>query len=70
MIAKAQSRFLTTLAAAAKLKVSRCRVLQLLRTGRLRAEKVGRDWVILPRALDAVRIRKNGRPFATEGRHP
>ena len=60
-------RFLTTRDAAAELGCSRCRVEQLILTKRLRAEKHGRDWVILPRALDAVRIRKNGRPPATKG---
>jgi len=67
MTTQTQSRFLTTRAAADELGCSRCRVEQLILTGRLRAEKHGRDWLILPRALDAVRKRKNGRPFANKG---
>jgi hypothetical protein len=37
-------------------------VLALIREGRLEAEKAGRDWLIDPRALRAVRTRKPGRP--------
>jgi excisionase family DNA binding protein len=53
---------LTTNGAADELGVSRARVLALIRTGRLKAEKMGRDWMIRRRDLAAVRDRKPGRP--------
>jgi excisionase family DNA binding protein len=55
---------LTTEEAAARLGVSRSRVLAMIRDGRLKAQKVGRDWVIDPSALETPEVvqRKPGRP--------
>ena len=55
-------KMLTTLEAAVELGVTPQRVRALIVAGRLKAEKVGRDWLIAPHALEAVRIRKSGRP--------
>jgi excisionase family DNA binding protein len=55
-------KLLTTLEAAAALGVTPQRVRVLIATGRLKAQKVGRDWLIAPPALEAVRERKSGRP--------
>jgi len=52
----------TTDKAALRLKISRRRVQALIKAGRLRAEKVGRDYLIKPADLAAVRVRKPGRP--------
>lgn len=51
---------LTTAQAAAQLGISRRRVSQLIAAGRLRAQRVGRDWLIATADLDAVRVRKPG----------
>jgi len=56
---------LTTQEVAARLGVSRSRVLALIRAGRLVAVKRGRDWQIAERALAAVADRKPGRPWKT-----
>ena len=53
---------LTTQEAASELGIKPARVRQLILAGRLVAEKHGRDWLINPDDLDAVRIRKPGRP--------
>jgi excisionase family DNA binding protein len=55
-------RLITTAEAGEILGVSSKRVVHLIHAGRLVAEKVGRDWLIDPRALKAVRKRKPGRP--------
>jgi excisionase family DNA binding protein len=57
-------RHLTTAQAARELGVSPSRVRQLVLAGRLRATKLGRDLLIDPRDLDAVRDRRPGRPAA------
>ncbi len=57
--------FFTTSTAADELGVSAGRVRAMIAAGRLRATLVGRDWLIEPKALDAVRDRKPGRPPAT-----
>lgn len=57
-------RLLSTSEAAAALGVSPRRVLQLIADGRLRAKRIGRDYVIEAKALRAVRDRPNGRPPA------
>lgn len=56
---------LTTLQAAAKLKCSRRRVLELIAAKRLKATRYGLMWMIDPADLAAVRDRKPGRPKAT-----
>lgn len=55
---------LSTAEAATKLHVSRNRVLAMIRDGRLKATKIGRDWVIEESDLQAPEIkdRKPGRP--------
>lgn len=55
---------LTTNEVAAKLGVSRRRVLALVAAGRLPAERVGNQFLILPADLAAVKERKPGRPSA------
>ena len=51
------SKMLTTAQAAAALKISRQRVLALIRAGRLPAQKIGRDWMIEPKDLELVKVR-------------
>lgn len=53
---------LTTTQAAAILKVSRPRVIALIRSERLRAVKFGNAWAIDERDLDSVKVRTNGYP--------
>jgi excisionase family DNA binding protein len=54
--------FFTTGTAAAELGVSAGRVRAMIAAGRLAATLAGRDWLIEPKALEAVRDRKPGRP--------
>jgi excisionase family DNA binding protein len=53
---------LTTTQAAAKLGVSRSWLRHLIRDGKLKAEKIGRDWLIEEFELDALGRGKIGRP--------
>lgn len=53
---------LTTTQAADALGVTPRRVVALIKTGRLKATKFGRDWLINPADLDALRQRPAGRP--------
>ena len=57
--------FFTTTTAAAELGVSAGRVRALIAAGRLQATLAGRDWLILPKALDLGRVLPNdeGRQF-------
>ena len=48
--------------AAEELGVTVARVRHLIAAGRLQAEKRGRDWWIEAADLEAVRVRKVGRP--------
>jgi len=57
--------YYTTEQAAKILCVSTRRVQAMITAGRLRAEKLGRDWIIPRAALKAVRERKPGRPRKT-----
>jgi excisionase family DNA binding protein len=57
---------INTAQAAARLGISRRRVLALITSGRLPAQKVGRDWLINPKDLDKVKERKPGRPKGTK----
>jgi len=50
-----------------ELGVHHSRIRQLIKVGRLPAQKVGRDWVILEPDLDLVRVRKPGRPKKQKG---
>ncbi len=56
--------FLSTDAAAAKLGVSRSRVIAMIRAGVLKATKFGRDWAIEEASLKEPRVvnRRPGRP--------
>ena len=53
---------MTTTEAAKKLCVTPRRVRALIASGRLRAERIGRDWHIMEADLDALGERKPGRP--------
>ncbi len=53
---------LTTVEAAEILGISRVRVFQLIKSGKLPAEKVGRDLFIKEKDLELVKERKAGRP--------
>jgi excisionase family DNA binding protein len=55
-------KVLTTSDAAKILGVNRSRVLQLIMRGKLRAEKLGWQWIIRPKDLEKVKNRKPGRP--------
>lgn len=55
-------RLLNTRQAGQVLKISPIRVRQLIRSKRLKAELVGRDYVIKESDLKDVEIRKPGRP--------
>jgi excisionase family DNA binding protein len=54
--------YLTIADAARELGITTRRVRMLCATGRLKARKLGRDWLILPADLDAARHRPTGRP--------
>jgi excisionase family DNA binding protein len=45
-----------------KLGVHHSRVRVLIRQGRLKAQKIGRTWVILEKDLKKLKIFKSGRP--------
>lgn len=53
---------LNTAEAAKKLEISAIRIRQLIKEGRLPAQKVGRDYIIQEKDLALVTDRKNGRP--------
>lgn len=57
-----QITYLTTAQAAAELGVSVRRVQALVKAGRLSARRLGRDYLIDPAALAAVRHRPQGWP--------
>lgn len=52
---------ISTEQAAQELGITRRRVQALIKAGRLKATKVGRMYVIRPKDLEAVRVRKPGR---------
>ena len=54
---------LTTAEAATELGVSRRRVRQYITEGRLKARKLGRDYIIDSRSLAAFKPRRTGRPM-------
>ena len=56
------SDLLTTKEAAKELRLSVRRIQALIGTGKLPAQKIGRDWIIRKADLDLVRVRKPGRP--------
>jgi excisionase family DNA binding protein len=53
---------MTTYQVAQELGISVRRVQALIRAGKLKARKAGRDWLVLYEDLAAVRDRKPGRP--------
>ena len=55
-------KIIGTAEAAKRLGVNPSRVRALIDSGRLKAIKVGREWLINPKDLDAVKNRKPGRP--------
>ena len=55
-------KIIGTTEAAKRLGVNASRVRALIDSGRLKAIKVGREWLIDPKDLDAVKDRKVGRP--------
>jgi excisionase family DNA binding protein len=60
-------KLLSAKQAAEILGVHHSRVRVLIRQGRLPAQKVGRDWVILEPDLELVKDRKSGRPKKQKG---
>jgi len=60
-------KILTTKEAARKLNVNSSRVRQLILSGRLPAQKFGRDWLINEKDLAKVADRKSGRPKKERG---
>lgn len=56
------SNLLTVKEVAARLNLTPVRVRMLIKAGRLPAQKVGRDWLITERALNAFSPRPVGRP--------
>ena len=55
-------KILTTKQTAALLGINDSRVRQLILSGRLPAQKIGRDWIIREKDLKKVADRKPGRP--------
>jgi excisionase family DNA binding protein len=55
-------KIITTVEAARRLGVTPNRVRALIQAKRLKAFKFGREWLIDPKDLDAVKDRKVGRP--------
>src|SRR5215831_10999710 len=64
--AKRDMKLITTEEAAARLGVTKRRVQAMIRSGRLLAEKMGRDWFIKEEDLALVADRKPGRPPAAK----
>lgn len=61
---------LTTAQAAERLGVTRWRVNALIKAGRLKAQKMGQIFLIEEGDLEAVRVRKPGRPKGTKNSPP
>lgn len=55
-------KIITTVEAAKRLNVTPSRVRALIEAKRLKAFKYGREWLIDPKDLEAVKDRKVGRP--------
>jgi excisionase family DNA binding protein len=55
-------KIISTTEAARRLKVSPSRVRAMIKAKRLKAMKVGHEWLIDPKDLEAVKERKVGRP--------
>jgi len=63
-------KIIGTAEAARKLGVTQNRVRALIEAKRLRATKLGNLWLIDPKDLDAVKIRKPGRPRKQKSKKP
>jgi excisionase family DNA binding protein len=55
-------KIISTTEAARRLNVSPSRIRAMIGSGRLKAMKVGKVWLIDPKDLDGVKDRKVGRP--------
>jgi excisionase family DNA binding protein len=55
-------QYISTAQAAKELNIGIVRVNQLIKAGRLKADRIGHAWLIVPADLEAVRDRKRGRP--------
>jgi excisionase family DNA binding protein len=55
-------KIISTTEAARRLGITANRVRAMIRAKRLKAMKVGHEWLIDPKDLDAVKERKVGRP--------
>jgi excisionase family DNA binding protein len=55
-------KIISTAEAAKRLGVTQSRVQKMIAAKRLKAIKVGREWLIDPKDLEAVKDRKVGRP--------
>jgi excisionase family DNA binding protein len=55
-------KMLTANDASKILGIHASRVRVLIREGRLPAQKIGRDWIIMEKDLEKVRVRIPGRP--------
>src|SRR5262245_33108786 len=64
--AKRNMKLLTTEESADRLGITKRRVQAMIRSGRLLAEKMGRDWFIREEDLALVADRKPGRPPLTD----
>jgi excisionase family DNA binding protein len=62
VIVSRSMRILGTVEAARRLGISDARVRSLIASERLKAVKVGGAWLIDPKDLEAVKVRKVGRP--------
>jgi len=69
-VIKLKSKLLNTNEAAVQLGVSRRQVQTLIQRGKLKAEKIGRDWFIRAADLRAVRVRPKGRPAGAKDSKP
>lgn len=58
-------RSTTTKGAANTLGVTNRRIRALIKAGKLKATKNGRDWIIEEREIEKIRNRPNGRPKQT-----
>jgi len=58
-------KIISTAEAAKRLSVTQSRVQKMIAARRLKAIKVGREWLIDPKDLDALKDRKVGRPRKT-----
>ncbi len=62
-------KIINTAEAAKRLGVTQNRVRALIEAKRLKATKVGNVWLIDPKDLDAVKVRKVGRPRKARKKH-